>query len=439
MSDIETVDVAIVGGGASGVYTGWRLVGEGAAGSPRRSVVLYEGSDRIGGRLETVVPPGMPSLRAELGGMRFLNTQQYVASLVRKLGLTTEPFPVDEPENLNYLRGERFRNQEATDPAKVPYHVSWLERGKTAGTLIADAIEAVVPGATQLTAAQWARIKREYRWNGQHLYDLGFWNVLLRVMSSEAFQLVRDDGGYTASLTNWNTAEAMPWYLADFNPSSSYLRVTEGYQLLPLTLAKQFEEGGGSIELGRRLEGFEPVEGGGGKRLLRLRFADGPAVDAHHLVLAMPRRSLELLDQSTEFFRSPVVRDLIATVSSHPMLKIFLCYRYPWWTQAGLSQGKSDTDLPLRQIYYVGTEPGGAEGDPALGNSLLLASYDDDLYVSFWEGFERVRRPEVAYAASLADGERDSVWERLAAPEAMVEEAQRQLRLVHDLPDIPRP
>src|SRR5579884_2128607 len=54
-------DVAIVGGGVSGVYSGWRLLTAGAGESPqlkklagkneKLKVAVFEGTNRIGGRL----------------------------------------------------------------------------------------------------------------------------------------------------------------------------------------------------------------------------------------------------------------------------------------------------------------------------------------------------------------------------------------------------
>src|SRR5262245_39408625 len=78
-ADVINLAVAVVGGGVSGAYCAWRLAQPDAAASTilRASGVteapkmaLFEASDRIGGRLWSFEPPGMPHLRAELGGMR---------------------------------------------------------------------------------------------------------------------------------------------------------------------------------------------------------------------------------------------------------------------------------------------------------------------------------------------------------------------------------
>ena len=92
----EILDVAIVGGGVSGIYCGWRLLaadpgrlqilGRRASNGRKGRVKLFEGSRRIGGRLLSARPPGMSTI-CELGGMRFVSAQKRVVGLVNELKL----------------------------------------------------------------------------------------------------------------------------------------------------------------------------------------------------------------------------------------------------------------------------------------------------------------------------------------------------------------
>ena len=68
------IEVAIVGAGISGVYAGWRLLGSGQA----KSVTIFEQSKRVGGRLLSLQPPGLPDVWCELGGMRYTSNQPNV-------------------------------------------------------------------------------------------------------------------------------------------------------------------------------------------------------------------------------------------------------------------------------------------------------------------------------------------------------------------------
>src|SRR5919202_2473932 len=214
----EQVDVAIVGGGVSGVYSAWRLTHA----DPRRRVVVLEAAGSIGGRLLSVRPPGIPNMVAELGGVPNSSAvQPRIVKLLEELQKTGDPipiypFPVDEPENLAYLRGTYLRLSDfTTSPSRVPYHLAFQEYGNTAGQTLVNAIEQIVPGITNqgLTEEQRRAMAQQATFDDRPLYRQGFWNVLTRVISKEAYQLGIDAGGYESTLSNWNAADAIPWFL----------------------------------------------------------------------------------------------------------------------------------------------------------------------------------------------------------------------------------
>lgn len=91
----DILDVAIVGGGVSGCYCGYRLLTADpaipalqdmlrASGSNSLSVALFEASDRIGGRLWSHRFPETPSLVAEMGGIGFSPLHANVYGLCTK-------------------------------------------------------------------------------------------------------------------------------------------------------------------------------------------------------------------------------------------------------------------------------------------------------------------------------------------------------------------
>ena len=85
-------DIVIIGGGIAGIYTAWRLINADKENptllkkwkkKDKLRIAVYEGSDRIGGRILTATPPNFNSeMNCELGGMRFVSTQKYVSSLI---------------------------------------------------------------------------------------------------------------------------------------------------------------------------------------------------------------------------------------------------------------------------------------------------------------------------------------------------------------------
>lgn len=449
------VDIAIVGGGVSGVYSAWKLQKK----YPGKKIVVYEGSDHIGGRLLSVVPPGIPDMVAELGGMRILeNNQKLIVALIDELNailpqdrqILKYDFPVNEPQNIAYLRGVYLRLADfASNPDKVPYKLSYLERGNI-NSIIVNAIEQIVPGitATNLTDQQRLDMTSKAEFDGVPLYKWGFWNVLYRVISGEAYQFTMDSGGYDSIMVNWNAADAIPWFLGDFGIQPQYKGFTNGFQQVPIELGNLFVAGGGTIKLNTKLKGFEwhndhfELDMEGGK------------ITAGKLILAMPRRSLELLAPSCPKLQE--IEGLIKSVTPRPLFKLFTTYANPWWLVAGYTKpdgtyvpvksGRTVTDLPVRQTYYWPKK----DGKPALsGHCMLLASYDDGGNIGFWDGLRPQRKrnwqeghthidPEDAFKdedsnSNINNDGLNQRWQQYKAPARMVDEIARQLRQIHNL------
>lgn len=450
----ETIDVAIVGGGVSGVYSAWKL----KQAAPNRKIVVFEGSGHIGGRLLSVQPPDISNMIAELGGMRILPAvQPLITQLIEDLNkqlpadqqIELYDFPVDEPQNIAYLRGVYLRLSDfTTEPYKVPYQLSFLERGETAGSIIVNAIEQIVPGITNpdLTEAQRREMAQNAEFAGLPLYKQGFWNVLMRVISGEAYQLGVDAGGYNSTLSNWNAADAIPWYLSDFGVDPQYKGFKKGFQQVPLSLAELFSNAGGDVRLNAQIDGFDWVDGA-----FELQ-VQGKTVRANSLILAMPRRSLELLAPTSPPLQA--IEKMIDSVTPRPLFKLFTTYTSPWWRAAGyttqngtflpVESGRTLTDLPVRQTYYWPTD----QGQPATGGpAMLMASYDDGTNIGFWDGLrpqrhqawqagQEVAQPKDPFVGDADTGEANadsSTWRQYKAPRRMVAEVARQLATIHGL------
>jgi monoamine oxidase len=386
----EQIDIAVVGAGVAGTYCGWRL----QAAQNGRNAVLFEMSDRIGGRLLSVDMPGIPGVIGELGGMRFLSLQRMVSSLTEYLGLPISDFPMGGPQNISTLRSLRLRNAVFEYPQLVPYRLLPGEQGLGPGDLLVKAIKTVIPNATSLTPQEWEKVKQTATWNDDFLYNWGLWNVLLSInstaqgnpplLSSEAYALLYDGGGYESLVDNWNCAEAFEYLLIDFPSSAQYLRLTKGYQTLPKTLAQQFMDAGGKINMRHQLMTFVPKRVNG-TMVVDLDVLDEPSKTmryyrANALILAMPQRSLEILAQETPALTSPEVEELLKSVMPMPAYKTLAVYGTPWWHKLGITAGRSTTDLPIRQVYYMDSAA------PPNTNSLMLATYADGRTQSFWDG-----------------------------------------------------
>ncbi|HEX3867235.1 MAG TPA: NAD(P)/FAD-dependent oxidoreductase [Gemmatimonadaceae bacterium] len=445
----EILDVAIIGGGVSGVYSGWRLMRDsgpatfGNSGS-RPRITVFEGSDRIGGRLLSVKPPGMPDTTCELGGMRFMSRHVIVSALVQYFNLETAGFPVYEPQNIAYFRGRQLRLADLTNPSAIPYNVTDVERSalsNPATGLLMYALQQIIPNCLDVTYDELCVEVTTATFDGRPLKDHGFWNVLSRILSPDAYAFVRDSCGYDLLVSNSNAADSILFILSDFGPGVVYSRCVDGYDQIPQRLAAEFQAAGGTVQLGTWLKSFDSATLPDGTNGVALTFRDGSAAFARHLVLALPQRSLELLDHTGSVLDASHtdVWRLIDAVYPIPMFKIFLAYAYPWWAPAGVSQGRTLTDLPIRQCYYWDV----VQSSPTTqGNAVLLASYDDENSVSFWAGLRKKSAITEYYqpSAQVADEPATAgTWSGHRAPKAMVEEAHRQIVQMHGLSYAPKP
>lgn len=455
----EHIDIAIIGAGVSGIYSAWKLKQK----YPSKKIVVFEGGDHVGGRLLSVKPPGIPDMVAELGGMRILpKAQPLISYLIEEINnqhsfkekIVLFDFPVDQPQNIAYLRGEHLRLQDfRSDPDKVPYKLSFLEKGSSPGGIIVNAIEQIVPGITNLNIGVEERrnMAKNAHFNGKPLNEQGFWNVLSLVISNEAYLFGTDAGGYSSSLLNWNAADAIPWFLADFGIKAQYQGFKNGFQQVPLAMATFFKELGGEIRLNTKLCGFEF-----NREENRFHLSiDENIISADSLILAMPRRSLELITDKSPLLQT--IQSLIGSVTPQPLFKLFTTYANPWWQRASytdsageviqIKSGRSITDLPVRQTYYWPKNDGSAVTE---GDAMLLASYDDGSNVGFWDGLRPkrssgwkdgsghavIKDPFVGQNTSN-DGD-DTEWEKYKAPSNMVEEVARQLQQMHGLSHTPK-
>src|SRR5262249_4897244 len=159
--------------------------------------------------------------------------------------------------------------------------------------------------------------------------------------------------------------------------STQYKTVELGYDEVPRQLCRRFHKNGGEILLYHRLKSFDRHRKTPG---VDLTFHAHPAVKtprihAERLILAMPRRALELIEQSGAVMGRKDLQKNIRSVTPVNLFKMFVTYPGPWWRATGVSKGRSVTDLPVRQCYYWGTEGEQPWGDPKNRKSVLLATY----------------------------------------------------------------
>jgi monoamine oxidase len=428
------IDVAIIGGGVAGCYSAYRL----AQSSAFRNLQLFEMSDRIGGRLWSVPFDAVAYGSAELGGMFFCDDQENVLGLIDE-ELTLPKEPVDFQRKHQYLRSKLLLDSTYADrPASIPYFLNPAETGLNPERLLVYTLKQIVPDILTL----WPKNKnstpratmdylRAFQLKGRPLHDWGFWNLISDVLSNEAYDLLISTLGTASTFRNANAFDSI-WNILAETSSNNWYRLVDGYQELPLTLAKRCAD---------------KVKFNKSHRLVRMRQSGhGVALDfekddgerlslkARNVILALPRRALELIRCDDALFADTSFYEDLNAVVPIEACKLLLKFPFAWWTNTKLGTnfldptviGAGFTDLPMRQCYYY-AKPKNTEA------ALLMATYADDVAASYWSGLVSSRY-EIHSRSWRVNGE-----DELCASKAMVEAALAQLRLMHKGVTIPPP
>lgn len=426
----EQYDVIVVGGGVAGTYSTWRLSDH----DKSKKICLLESSNRIGGRLFSMILPNAPELCAEIGGMRFLSLQENVNGLVRHLGLTPTFFTNSTTENIIYLRRVHLKSKDFKDnQAKVPYNFREDEKGKTSNEMLMMALNKAFPKIATMTQAEVREYLKNEKYQGTPIWKWGFWNLLMNELSIEAYNFIRAAGGYDTELSNWNAYNAIVSY-SKYNANIEFFKLKEGFDALPKKMAELFVKNGGALNLNTRVTSLKQVEVNG-EKLIEVFYKGAEGEGSHYaksVILALPKRSIELLHCDSFIFSDPqFVEDLKRVDHAHAS-KVFLWYDEEWWTKLGFTGGPSRTDLPMRQCYYFGTE---AIPNSKASKGLLMASYNDGSSVDFWEGY---------YSHSSFDRvmetfeSKEKFISTHVLPEKMITELTSELSELHEI-KVPRP
>jgi hypothetical protein len=436
--------------------------------------------------------PGM-NFWGELGGMRYLTSQEIVTTLIEgypdpldknklipvlKDTMTPIDFPMGKDDQLlMYLRKERMKQnawqvaQKDNDKLITRYFLNDSDLGLSSDQLFNKVIHDVLMAdpwvaenygklikgdsplnySFELTSRDWDDIKPKLVYNfpnspydGRLVNDLGFWNLLKDQVSQEGYEFLANAGGYYSNTINWNAAEAFPYMVGDFSADVKYKTIQEGYDSIAYALANsymEYEAEGATIWSENKLITFRKDHALLNTHKYELTFLNLKTnktwkVYANSIVLGMPRKSLELLDQNNFFFNineNSTLNYNIRSVIMEPAFKILMGFPYPWWENLGITDhGHSITDLPMRQCYYFGT-------DEHTNNSMLLGSYGDMETETFWKALSDDKVLFEVKASKSASLKELHELDNVQATKLMVDELMTQLRELHGDITIPEP
>lgn len=347
----------IVGAGVSGLYSASQL-----APLPHEGdISVREKDDRMGGRLYTQEIPHSNGLLAENGAMRFLESQVKVATLIDDLKLIKKPAVHLSTLIFHYLRGKRITLQDYRDYTKIPYDLRPEERGKTPMEIESYAYNLIAPGYAQVkTKEECIELLDKINIDGKSLHEWDLDDLMRRIVSNEAYQLMHDSAGFCDLFKNRIAYTKLLYGFQDFRPASPLYCLESGAQSLADGLANKVRAQGVHVYTSQTLQAVTLFDPHAEHPIFILSFAGQEDVYTKHIILTLSPMALLTLDKNSVIFHNPQVRPLIEnskrTVTS---VKVFLVYDQPWWHEKGLKDGRINTSTESRQIFDFGyTEKG---------------------------------------------------------------------------------
>jgi monoamine oxidase len=373
----ETVDVAIIGGGLSGLSAARRLRAGG------RSVTVLEARERVGGKMRTDIIDGH---RADLGAHWIGPTQDRIAALARELGVHVERQHLEGKAVL--VSGGRRRTFSGSLPPLSPLSLAELGIAQLRLNRLRRRVSVEQPWAPAALTDWDAQTVETFA--RRHLHTAGgrmFLNLATELvfgaepeeLSLLYFLFYLQSGGGLDSLT-------------EFEGGAQQDHFVGGSQQLCDRLAERLE---GAVRLESAVAAIEQD----GDRVL-LRTEAGSVIGARHAIVAV---SPALAGRWHWARPLPADRDMLA--QRMPMgayMKVVIAYDHAWWRDAGLS-GIAYADAgPVQMVVDAGS-PGARGG--------LLACFITGRAVERYGRLELgVRQAAVRETLSTMFGQRAGSW-----------------------------
>ena len=399
---------SIFGAGAAGLYTAWRLLdsmSDAQNASPKQlqsgdTLELYDwgkyqfnkenpGTRAAGARICTWhYQDDKTKSYLELGGMRYSywdgkplsGGHRLVTTVIEKLDLKKFSVPFNESTNpLFYLRTKNMYLNDISSSNPAPYNVENYGAASSpdTGFNIVESLSVTAHTGPQ-TRLEWCdfyrngKIKVElpessvYK-KGDHLKDIGYWNLMFDQLGSEGYKYTSDGNGYTSNVINWNSAVAFQAN-NEFTPGTEYRTLTHGY-------SSMFNALFNAIEVMAKAKGVK-FEYHADTRLHSILVIDkvihytiatrenpnkesgGGTTDAAWM--AMPRYAIELVAQATRYkkhegldvLNHKKVQLYLESAVLQPSYKVGMFFHEPWWAD----NAKNPATYPAQVSGYEVTQ-----------------------------------------------------------------------------------
>ena len=319
----------IIGAGITGLYLAYKLLLKGVSAA---DIVIFEGSDRIGGRIYTNEHKGF---RYSVGAGRLGKKHKYVMKIIKDFKLQDQIINIGK--NTNYFVEGRLMNE-----AELLSH--YKSNFKSLNELWRYAIEKKLNG-------------NKY---DPSLYNLH--NYFSLILSENEVELLKISLGYIGEMYDMNAYNGLLTLRKDFDiRNNEFFILRDGIHILCDVLYKYILDAGVPVKLSSMLE---DVSAGGEKKYVKV---GGVKHSYSKLYLTIKRGDY----MNIGYFKK--YESIFNTVSDGHLLRIFAKYKDVWFKDMPkiLTQNKLQFIIPID--YNSG---------------LIQISYSDRYNADFWNAFK---------------------------------------------------
>ncbi len=316
----------IIGSGITGLYLAYKLL---LNGIPSADIVIFEGSQRIGGRIYTNEHKGF---RYSVGAGRLGKKHKYVMKLIKDFNLQDQMITISK--NTNYFIEGRLMNEQ-----RLLKHYN--SKFKSLKELWGYAIE-----------------KNKGNKYDPNLYNLH--NYFSLILSANEVELLKVSLGYLGEMYDMNAYNGLLTLRKDFDISNNdFFVLRDGIQILCDVLYKYIVDAGVSVKFSSILEDIKD-----NKKTIKV---NGNIYNYSKLYLTLKRSDYMKINYFKKYDY------LFNTVSDGHLLRIFAQYKDVWFKDMPkiLTQNKLQFIIPID--YNSG---------------LIQISYSDRYNADFWNAFK---------------------------------------------------
>ena len=317
----------IIGAGITGLYLAYKLLSQGIHAT---DIIIFEKSDRIGGRIYTHENKGF---RYSAGAGRLGKKHKYVMKLIKDFNLEDQIININKNNNY-FVDGKLMNEQQLLKHYKSQY--------KSLNELWKYAIE------------------KKVNINKYDLNNYNLHNYFSLILPTNEVELLKTSLGYIAEMYDMNAYNGLLTIRKDFDiKNKDFYVLRDGISILCDSLYEYIKNKGVTIKLSATLENVYDSE--------KYIIIDGIKYNYAKLYLTIKRRDYMDIAYFTQY------EHLFNTVTDGKLLRIYARYKDVWFKNMPktLAQNKIQFIIPID--YETG---------------LIQISYSDSYNADFWNNFK---------------------------------------------------